>query len=294
MGLAGLYRIHSSDWQSPTWRVLRHITAPSRITNAATAATSASASAEADVPVLALSGVKFQYPSRPAAVLESVDLSLGKGEVLAVTGSSGCGKSTIANLILKLYEPDAGAIYFNGVASTDMSMQEVRAKIGVVEQDSVLFSGTIKENILYGRLAATQAEVETAARTAHAHDFIMSLPDQYETRVGERGTVALSGGERQRVAIARAILKEPEILILDEATASLDQESESLVHVALMSAMEGRTTLIIAHNDATIKLAHKVVRVGSPSGPGSAAGSTTLEVLPTAEFFATGGVTPGK
>merc|ERR1740117_893253 len=126
-----------------------------------------------------------------------------KGEVLAVTGSSGSGKSTIASLILKLYEPDTGAIYFSGVASTDMSKQEVRAKIGVVEQDSVLFSGTIKENILYGRLAATQAEVEAAARTAHAHDFIMSLPDKYDTCVGERGTVALSGGERQRVAIAR-------------------------------------------------------------------------------------------
>jgi len=305
MGLAGLYRICSRDWQSSTWRVLRHITAPSRLSNATShPVPRASVSTDTDVPVLTLSGVKFQYPTRPVAVLDGVDLSLAKGDVLALTGSSGSGKSTIASLILKLYEPDAGTILFNGVASTDLSTQEVRAKIGVVEQDATLFSGSIRENILYGRLAATQDELETAAKTAHAHDFIMALPDGYDTKVGERGSVSLSGGERQRVAIARAILKQPELLILDEATASLDQESESIVHEALMGAMKGRTVLIIAHNDATIRLASKVARIGKggssdvpladvAAAVGAGGGSRTLEILPTEKFFAMGtGVAP--
>jgi ABC-type multidrug transport system fused ATPase/permease subunit len=203
--------------------------------------------------------VSFNYPSRPDfTVLQNVNFKVHPGETVALVGSSGSGKTTIASLILRFYDPTSGSIVIDGVDTKSISLTELRKQIALVPQDVILFAGTIKDNIAYGKPNASQAEIEEAARKANAFDFINSFPDKFDTLVGERG-IQLSGGQRQRVAIARAVLKNPSILILDEATSSLDSESEHLVQEALDKLMVGRTSIVIAHRLATIKKADKIV-----------------------------------
>jgi subfamily B ATP-binding cassette protein MsbA len=200
--------------------------------------------------------VSFRYEDRQP-VLRDMSLDIAPGEILALVGPSGAGKSTIFNLIPRFYDVTGGAIRVDGVDVRDVTQASLRQQIGIVPQETLLFGGTIRENILYGRLDAAEAEMVEAARAANAHDFITALPDGYETVVGERG-IRLSGGQRQRVAIARAILKDPRILLLDEATSSLDNESEHLVQEALERLMQGRTTVIIAHRLSTVRVAHRL------------------------------------
>lgn len=197
--------------------------------------------------------VEFTYPARKdVKVLKGVNLEVNPGEKIALVGHSGAGKSTIAQLILRFYEIEGGAIYIDQKTLAQYKLPHLRNNMGVVPQEVILFGGTIRENIAYGKPDATNEEVITAAKRANAWEFISDFPDQLETLVGERG-IKLSGGQRQRVAIARAILKDPAILILDEATSSLDAESEQLVQSALNELMKGRTTLIIAHRLSTIR-----------------------------------------
>ncbi len=200
--------------------------------------------------------VSFSYDGE-VIVLSDLSLKIRAGEILALVGLSGAGKSTIFNLIPRFYDPIAGKICIDGYELSKVTQQSLREQIGIVPQETILFGGTIRENILYGRLDATEDEMIAAARAANAHDFIMEFPDQYNTRVGERG-MNLSGGQRQRIAIARALLKNPAILLLDEATSSLDNESEGLVQEALDRLMQKRTTIIIAHRLSTIKTAHRI------------------------------------
>jgi ABC-type multidrug transport system fused ATPase/permease subunit len=203
--------------------------------------------------------VSFNYPSRPDyEVLKSVSFKADPGETVALVGSSGSGKSTIASLILRFYDPQTGDIKIDGVSSKDISLTELRKQIALVPQDVILFAGSIRDNIAYGKPNATDSEIEEAARKANALDFVNSFPDKFSTLVGERG-IQLSGGQRQRIAIARAVLKNPSILILDEATSSLDSESERLVQEALDKLMVGRTSIVIAHRLATIRNADKIV-----------------------------------
>ena len=205
---------------------------------------------------LSFENVSFRYnPETP--VLKDVSLEIPPGEILALVGPSGAGKSTLFNLIPRFYDPSAGSIRIDGWDVRSVTQQSLRDQIGIVPQETMLFGGSIRENILYGRLAATEDEMIEAARAANAHDFIQGFPQQYATLVGERG-MNLSGGQRQRIAIARAILKDPRILLLDEATSSLDNESEQLVQEALDRLMANRTTVIIAHRLSTIKVAHRI------------------------------------
>lgn len=190
-------------------------------------------------------------------VLSGVNLDINAGEIIALVGPSGAGKSTLFNLIPRFYDPDAGAIAIDGHDIRDLTQRSLRGHIGVVPQETLLFGGSIRENILYGKLDADEEQMIAAAQSANAHDFISALPKGYDTIVGERG-VKLSGGQRQRVAIARALLKDPAILLLDEATSSLDNESESLVQDALGKLMRNRTTLIIAHRLSTVRIAHRI------------------------------------
>jgi subfamily B ATP-binding cassette protein MsbA len=201
--------------------------------------------------------VRFSYDERQE-VLHNIDLDIAPGEIIALVGPSGAGKSTIFNLIPRFYDPTEGVVRLDGHDLRDLTQASLRAQIGIVPQEVLLFSGTIYENIRYGLLDANREAIIEAAKAANAHDFIMDLPDQYETIVGERG-VKLSGGQRQRVSIARAILKDPRILLLDEATSSLDSESEHLVQEALARLMQNRTTVIIAHRLSTTRIAHRVV-----------------------------------
>lgn len=203
--------------------------------------------------------VAFSYPSRKdVPVLKNISLSAGKGEQIAIVGPSGAGKSTITSLLLKFYEPDSGAIFFDEHPAGSFPLSQLRMQMAFVPQDVLLFGGTIKENIAYGKPAADEKEIMEAAMKANAHEFVSRFPEQYETIVGERG-IKLSGGQRQRIAIARAILKNPAILILDEATSSLDSESEQLVQEALDYLMKGRTSFVIAHRLSTIRNADKIV-----------------------------------
>jgi ABC-type multidrug transport system fused ATPase/permease subunit len=203
--------------------------------------------------------VNFAYPSRPeVSVLKNLTFAVEQGKVVALVGPSGSGKSTIAALLLRFYEPRQGRILFDGRAASDYGLHELRAQMALVPQEVLLFGGTIAENIAYGKPGASQAEIESAARRAHAHDFIVGFPEGYETRVGERG-IKVSGGQRQRIAIARALLKDPSILILDEATSALDAESELLVQQALDELMKGRTCFVIAHRLSTIRRADVIV-----------------------------------
>jgi len=199
------------------------------------------------------SDIHFRYPTREdVEVLKGVSFEVKAGQKVALVGPSGAGKSTIVQLLLRYYELEEGLIEVDGQSVTDYDISEYRSHIAVVPQEVILFGGTIRENILYGRPDATEEEIEEAAKQANAWDFIISFPDRLDTIVGERG-VKLSGGQRQRIAIARAILKNPSILILDEATSSLDAESEKLVQEALNKLLEGRTSIIIAHRLATIR-----------------------------------------
>jgi subfamily B ATP-binding cassette protein MsbA len=200
--------------------------------------------------------VSFSYDAL-APVLQKISLEIRAGEILALVGPSGAGKSTVLNLIPRFYDPTEGTITIDGHDLRDVTQESLRDKIGIVPQETILFGGTIRENILYGRLDASEEEMMAAARSANAHDFIMGFPQQYETVVGERG-MNLSGGQRQRIAIARAILKNPSILLLDEATSALDNESEGVVQDALDRLMQHRTTLIVAHRLSTIKVAHRI------------------------------------
>jgi subfamily B ATP-binding cassette protein MsbA len=200
--------------------------------------------------------VSFAYEEgRP--VLDGITLNIRSGEILALVGPSGAGKSTLFNLIPRFYDPTSGSVQIDGFDLRTVTQNSLRDQIAIVPQETVLFGGTIRENILYGRLNANESEMLSAAKAANAHEFIMRLPGQYDEVVGERGT-KLSGGQRQRVAVARAILKDPHILLLDEATSSLDSESEEIVQDALNRLMLGRTTVIIAHRLSTIKAAHRI------------------------------------
>lgn len=203
--------------------------------------------------------VNFHYDSRKdVEVLKNVSFKANGGERIALVGSSGAGKTTVASLLLKFYEPVSGDILFDGKKSTEYELSLLRNEMAVVPQDVMLFNGSIKENIMYGDTSATEQEVIEAAKNANAHDFIMSFPQGYNTLVGDRG-IQLSGGQRQRVAIARAILKDPSILILDEATSALDSESEKVVQDALDRLMENRTSFVIAHRLSTIKDCDKIL-----------------------------------
>lgn len=208
---------------------------------------------------LAFSNVRFAYPSRKdVTVLQGLDFEAKAGEKVAIVGPSGAGKSTIASLILRFYEPQQGDVLFDGRPAGQYALTDIRNQVAIVPQDVLLFGGSIRENIAYGKLNASESEIISAAEKANAHGFISGLPEGYDTLVGERG-IKLSGGQRQRIAIARALLKDPAILILDEATSSLDSESERLVQEALEVLMKNRTSIIIAHRLSTIREADKII-----------------------------------
>lgn len=207
---------------------------------------------------IAFEDVTFRYPARPeASALNGVSLHVKPGETVALVGPSGAGKTTILQLLMRFYDPQSGRITLDGVALPDMARADFRQAIAMVPQDPVIFATSARENIRFGRLDATDAEVEQAARAAAAHDFLTALPQGYDSQLGERG-VMLSGGQRQRVAIARAILRDAPILLLDEATSALDAESERLVQAAVERLAQGRTTLVVAHRLATVKRADRI------------------------------------
>lgn len=203
--------------------------------------------------------LSFAYPTRPdEKVLRNINLTIESNKLIALVGSSGAGKSTLASLLLLLHSPNKNQLFFDSMDALDYPLSVLRNQIALVPQDIFLFGGTIKENIAYGRPTASDEEIIQAATKANAMEFISRFPDQLETLVGERGT-QLSGGQRQRIAIARAVLKNPRVLILDEATSSLDSESERLVQDALEKLMQGRTSIVIAHRLSTIRKADSIV-----------------------------------
>jgi len=211
---------------------------------------------------LTFANVGFSYPSRPdVEVLRDISFHVGTGEKLALVGPSGTGKSTIASLILQFYRPTSGTIAYDGVSAGDFSLTDIRNQVAIVPQDVLLFGGTIRENIGYGRLEADADAIIRAAKRAHAHDFIMSFPDGYDTVVGERG-IKLSGGQRQRIAIARVLLKDAPILLLDEATSALDSEVEAAIQHSLDSLMQGKTVIAIAHRLSTIAAMDRLIVLG--------------------------------
>jgi len=203
--------------------------------------------------------VHFAYPSRPGiAALDGISLSVRPGETVALVGPSGAGKTTIIQLLMRFYDPQAGHVRLDGMDLQTLARDDFRRQIALVPQDPVIFADTARENIRFGRPEASDAEVEAAARAAAAHDFLLALPEGYDSEVGERG-VMLSGGQKQRIAIARAILRDAPVLLLDEATSALDAESEQAVQQAVETLSEGRTTLIVAHRLATVKKADRIV-----------------------------------
>jgi len=208
---------------------------------------------------IAFENVTFAYPMRPTiSALHGFSLAVRPGETVAIVGPSGAGKSTVFQLLLRFYDPQSGRVLLDGVDVSEAEPSGVRARLAVVPQETVVFGTTIAENIRYGRPEASEAQVHAAAQAARIHDFIVSLPQGYETQVGERG-VTLSGGQRQRIAIARAVLRDAPVLLLDEATSALDAESETLVQQALEGLMRGRTTLVIAHRLATVLKADRII-----------------------------------
>jgi len=207
---------------------------------------------------VAFEGVSFSYDNRETGVLHGIDLQVRPGESCALVSASGSGKTTLTRLLLRFYDPGKGRVTLDGHDLRRLALAELRGSMAVVSQDPVLLSGSIRENIRYGRLSATDAEIEQAARMANADAFVRAFPDGYDTPVGERG-VQLSGGQRQRIAIARAILRDPKVLILDEATSALDAESEGLVQQALETLQRGRTTLVVAHRLSTIRNCDRIV-----------------------------------
>ena len=208
---------------------------------------------------IAFDGVRFAYPARPETpALEDFNLNIKPGETVALVGPSGAGKTSVIQLIQRFYDPDEGRITLDGVALWDMARHDFRADLALVPQDPVIFAASARENIRFGRLDASDAEIEAAARAANAHEFITALPEGYDTYVGERG-VMLSGGQKQRIAIARAILRDAAVLLLDEATSALDAESERAVQQAVDAMARTRTTIIVAHRLATVKKADRIV-----------------------------------
>jgi len=204
---------------------------------------------------IAFENVRFGYAEQE--ILKGINLEVKKGQMLAVVGPSGVGKTTLVDLIPRFYDPQRGRILIDGVDIKELTLKSLRRQIGIVTQETILFNDTIRNNIFYGKPDATQEEIERAAEQAHAHDFIRRLPLGYDTVIGDRGT-KLSGGERQRIAIARALLKNPPILILDEATSQLDAESERIVQEALDRLIQGRTVFVIAHRLSTVRNAHHI------------------------------------
>jgi ATP-binding cassette subfamily B protein len=209
-------------------------------------------------PAIVLDSVTFTYPTREQPALEAVSFTVAPGETVALVGPSGSGKSTVFQLLLRFRDPQTGAVRMDGIDLRALEPAVLRARIGLVSQDSTVFSADVLENIRYGRLEATDEEVMEAARAAHALEFIERLPQRWQTPLGERG-LRLSGGQRQRIAIARALLRDPELLLLDEATSSLDAQSEREVQAALEEATSGRTTLVIAHRLATVRRADRIL-----------------------------------
>lgn len=203
-------------------------------------------------------GVTLTYEGASLPALADIDLTVRAGEVVALVGSSGSGKTSLVSLVPRFYEPSRGAVLIDGQDIRDCTLRSLRAQIGIVSQDIVLFDDSVRNNIAYGRAGASEEVVISAAKLAYAHDFIRQLPNGYDTLIGENG-VKLSGGERQRLAIARAILRNPPILILDEATSALDSESERIVQMALANLMQNRTTLVIAHRLSTVQNADRIV-----------------------------------
>ena len=201
--------------------------------------------------VVRYEGVTFRYEPNLPRVLDGIDLVLDEGATVALVGSSGSGKSTLASLIPRFFDVEEGSVTFDGIDVRELALNDLRSQVGIVPQEPMLFAGTVRENLVYGNLDATQAEIEEVSRAAHAAEFIETFPDGYDQVVGERG-VTLSAGQRQRIAIARVMLERPKLLILDEASSSLDSESEALVQDALERLMRGRTTLVIAHRLSTV------------------------------------------
>ena len=250
---AGLINLYSQFQEAlgATKRVFQILDTPPDIQDSATARELVAVDGS-----ISMCDVRFSYDDGNE-VLSCINLDIAAGEIIALVGPSGAGKSTLFNLIPRFYDPDAGIIRIDGHDIRDLTQSSLRQQIGVVPQETLLFGGSIRENILYGKLDADEEELIAAARSANAHDFITALPKAYDTIVGERG-IKLSGGQRQRVAIARALLKDPAVLLLDEATSSLDNESEQLVQDALGKLMQNRTTLIIAHRLSTVRIADRI------------------------------------
>ncbi|MEA2156731.1 MAG: ATP-binding cassette, subfamily bacterial [Solirubrobacteraceae bacterium] len=207
---------------------------------------------------LSVDGVTYRYPDTDRDAVADVSFDVGPGETLALVGGSGAGKSTLAKLLLRFHEPSTGAISIDGQDVRDLTLHSLRENVAVLLQETLVFEGTVRENIAYGRHDATDEEVQRAARAADAHDFVAALPDGYDTRIGERGR-RLSGGQRQRIAIARAMVRDAPILILDEPTTGLDNESTQRVMAPMRRLMEGRTTIVISHNLMTVRSATEIV-----------------------------------
>ena len=206
-----------------------------------------------------LNGVDFSYPNRPdQRALEDISFDVEPGQTVALVGPSGAGKTTVFQLLLRLYDPDRGQVHFGGTDIRDLALEDVRGAMGIVSQNAPLFAGTVADNIRFGRDNASHADIVAAAKAANAHDFIMALPDQYETMLGE-GASNLSGGQRQRIAIARAIVRDAPILLLDEATSALDSESESAIQQAFEAISATKTSIVIAHRLATVRQADKII-----------------------------------
>jgi ATP-binding cassette subfamily B protein/subfamily B ATP-binding cassette protein MsbA len=213
--------------------------------------------APASVREIGFENVEFEYrEGRP--VVRDFNVSVPGGTVVALVGRSGAGKTTVTDLVARFHDPTRGRISLNGTDIRQFRLREYRDLLALVQQDVFLFDGSVRENIAYGNHKATDAEIEDAARRANAHEFIVNLPEQYETFVGERG-VKLSGGQQQRLAIARAILADPQILILDEATSNLDTESEQLIQASMATLLAGRTTFVIAHRLSTVRRADLIL-----------------------------------